>query len=106
RYDIEEVTRAAKAFTAGQIGPELLRDLKLRVDRDRFLDVDRTVFAVRRVVQLTQTGVASAGIVPGVRALNSSRLLQFYNFQPDVGIELFKQYGQSRTHDAGSHQHQ
>ena len=106
RHCIEEVAWAAEAFTAGQVGPELLRDFELGIDGDGFLDVDRAVFAVRCVVQLTETGVTGAGIVPGIRAFNGPGFLQFDNLQPDVGIEFLEQYCQSRTHDAGSHQHQ
>src|ERR1700746_1018112 len=51
-----------------EVGPELAREVELDVDIERLRDVDASVAAGRGVVQLTERGVAGAGVVPGARA--------------------------------------
>lgn len=95
----------AKGALFGQVRPELLRHLELGVDVHGFLDIDRAVGCLRRVVQLTQPGVAGTGVVPRVGTLRGTRIHQLNDFQLEAGVELFEQYGQGGTHDAGPYQY-
>jgi hypothetical protein len=52
---------------ANEVRPELAGDVELDVDFEGFVDVDRSVSALRRIVELAIGSVASAGIVPSMR---------------------------------------
>jgi hypothetical protein len=49
-----------------QIGPELPREVELRIDVQSLGDVDASVASLWRIVQLTQRRVARAGVVPRI----------------------------------------
>ncbi len=88
-----------------EVGPELLGHLELRVDVYGFLDIDRTIACLRRVVQLAQARVTGTGVVPGVGTLGGTRIHQLDDFKFEGRIKLFEQYGQGSTHDASAYQY-
>jgi hypothetical protein len=96
--------RTERAFL-GQVGPKLPRHLELGVDVHGFFDIDGAIGGLRRVVQLAKPGVTGTGVVPRVGTLRGSRIHQLDDFQLDCGVELFEQYGQGGTHDAGPYQY-
>ena len=63
RAGIDETARVRDRAFADQVGPKLAGQIELRVDFESLRDVDATVFALRRLVQLAIGGVARAGIV-------------------------------------------
>ena len=105
RHRADERLGRAKGALLGQVSPELFRHLELGVDVHGFLDVDGTIGGLRRVVQLAQPGVAGTGVVPRVGTLRGTRIHQLNDFQREAGVELFEQYGQGGTHDAGPYQY-
>ncbi len=100
----ERLCRAERAL-ARQMSPKLLRDFELGVDVHGFLDIDGAIGGGRCVVQLAQTGMTGAGVVPRVGTLRSAGIHQLNDFQLEAGVELFEQYGQRGTHDARSDQY-
>ncbi len=101
----DERTGGAERAFARQVGPELPGDLELGVDVNRFFGVDRAISRFRRVVQLAQPGVAGACVVPGVGALCRTGIHQLDDFNLEVRVQLFEQYGEGGTHDARPDQH-
>ena len=65
RNRIHEATHVGHHAVLRRVGPELPGHLELLVDAHRFGDVDRPVRQPRRIEQLTEPGVAGAGVVPG-----------------------------------------
>ena len=105
RHRADEGLGRAEGALFGQVGPELLRHLELGIDVHGFLDVDGAVGGLRRVVELAQPGVTGTGVVPRVRTLRGTGIHQLDDFQLDRGVELFEQYSQGGTHDAGPNQY-
>ncbi|MCY1411761.1 hypothetical protein D9M71_271510 [compost metagenome] len=104
RDRVDEVLRRAEAVLADHVGPELFGNLELGVDVDGFLDIDGAIRRLRGVVQLAETGVTGAGVVPRVGAFDRPGFLQFDDLQVDGGIEFLQQGCKGRTHDAGANQ--
>ncbi|RMQ69531.1 Homocysteine S-methyltransferase protein [Pseudomonas syringae pv. tomato] len=100
----ERLCRTESAF-ARQKGPELLRDLELGIDVHGFLDVDGAISRRRRVIELAQTGMTGAGVVPRIGTLRSTGIHKLNDFQLEAGVELLEQYRQRGTHDARSDQY-
>ena len=71
RGGVDEVDGRVEHALLDEGRPELAALLELLVDRDRLGRVDRAVGALGHVVQLAEGGVAGAGVVPGVRALEA-----------------------------------
>ena len=69
RAGMDESPRVRDRAFADQVGPQLTRQIELRVDLERLGNVDIPVFALRRVVQLAIGRVAGARVVPGLRTL-------------------------------------
>ena len=66
-HRIDELPRRVDHAGRDGVRPELERLLELREDIDDLLDLHGAVgFARRRVTQLTDAGVAGAGVVPAV----------------------------------------
>src|SRR5262249_22202344 len=85
-----------------EVGPELPREVKLDVDFERLRDVDAAVAPRRCVVQLTERGVAGAGVVPGTRALLGLLSENLEHLDPEIGLQLLQEDAQGHAHDAGS----
>ena len=65
----------ARCFT--RIGPKLARQIELHVDFQRLGNVDASIAALGRVVQLAIRRMAGARVVPGVGALPAPRRQAF-----------------------------
>src|SRR5690606_32059078 len=68
RDGVDESARLLKDAVLHLVRPELLGDLERLGNAYRLADVDAAVGFLRRVVQLAERRMASAGIVPGVGA--------------------------------------
>src|SRR5262249_58093318 len=84
-----------------EVGPQLPREVELDVDLEGLRDVDAPVATRRGVIELTERGVAGAGVVPGARALLSFLLQHFEHLDPEIGLKLLQKNAQGRAHDAG-----
>ena len=63
-----------------------------------------SVGSLRGVVELAQGGVPGAGVVPGVGALQPSRVQTLEDHHLPVGLEVVEQGGERGAHDAGAHE--
>ena len=73
------------------VAPKLLRVFKLLKNFDRVADVDRAVrFAVGRVTELADAGVAGAGVVPTVGAFLREIFGHFVDLDRKARIEAFE----------------
>ena len=89
---------------ANKVGPELPREVELGVDVQGARNVDRTVAALRRVVELAEGGVTGPGVVPGVRTLFGRALKGFEHGDIEVRLYFLQQRGEGCAHDPGPDQ--
>lgn len=85
------------------VAPKLFGAFELLKNFDRVADVDRAVgFAVGRVTEFANTGVAGAGVVPAVGTFLGEVLGHFVDLERKLRIEAFEQSGEVGGHDAAA----
>src|SRR5690606_34536263 len=97
---VDELARSGQDLLLYEVGPELQGHLEVGVDRQRTADGDVAIIGFGSVIELTVTGVPSAGIVPAIRALVSNVIQTFDQGNGHLGIELFEQHSERGAHDA------
>ena len=97
---VDELGRRRQYLLLNQVGPELQGHLEVGIDRQRAVDSDAAIIGFGGVVQLTVTGVPSAGIVPAIRALVSNVIQTFDQGNGHMRIQLFEQHSERGAHDA------
>jgi len=103
RGGIDERTRVLKHPLLDLPGEELTGDLERLIDLHRLADVDLAVL-LRRVVELGQRRVASAGVVPAVGALLRHLVQALDHLHRPTRLQLVEPHRQGGTHDAAAHQ--
>ncbi|CCK09169.1 hypothetical protein BN128_3285 [Cronobacter sakazakii 696] len=84
--------------------PELTRNHKRFIDFQRFGHVNRTVFTLRRIVQLHVRGVAGACVIPAVGRFKRHAVQFFHHQLFPVWLDLLKDRTERRAHDAAANQ--
>src|SRR5215813_1960817 len=72
-----------------QIRPELTGKIELGVDLQSLCNVDTAVIFLWGIVQLTECGMASAGVVPRIRAFLRLAAQDFVDLYFQAGIKFF-----------------
>jgi hypothetical protein len=103
-YGMNEGSRVGDRARLHQIGPELAGEIELGVDLQGLGNVHASVRVLGSVVQLTERGVAGAGVVPRVRAFLGLAAQHFVDLDVQPRIELLQDDGQGRAHDASADQ--
>ncbi len=104
RSRIDERARIRQRTQLNEVRPELPGNLELLVHLDRTRDVDRSVGALRGVVQLTESGVAGARVVPRVRALEGDISEPLEDLDAPVRLQLLQQGAEGCAHDPAANQ--
>jgi hypothetical protein len=102
RNRMDEGLRVRDRALLHQIGPELSRQVELHIDSQRLGNVDASIAALRRVVQLAIRGMAGAGIVPGVGALQGRTAERLEHHDVERRFELLQAHRQRGAHDPGA----
>ena len=105
RNGVEETAHVRQQPVLDRIRPELPCHLELLVDLNRFVDVDRAVGPLRRVIQFAQPRVTGACVVPRVAALGGRAVQALDQRHRPVRLHLPQQCTERGGHDAGAHQH-
>ena len=71
-----------------QVSPELPREIELPVNCQGLGNVDAPVASFRRIVQFAQRSMASARVIPRVRAFFRGALQSFENCNLQFGLTL------------------
>ena len=99
---MDEGLRICDRLLIHQIGPKLSRQIELHVDVQRLGNVDASISALGRVVQLAIRGVAGAGVVPGIGALQRGTAKRLEHLDLEPGLELLQKHSQRGAHDPGA----
>ena len=104
RNGVDELVGLGQHPVADQVRPELARDLELLVDLHGARDVDGAVGELGRVVELAEGGVAGAGVVPGVGALEGDIGEPLEDGDGPGRFQLLEQRSEGRAHDPAADQ--
>src|SRR5271163_402898 len=102
---MDEVPRVSNGALPDQMGPELTRDVELRVDFQRPGDVDAAIRALGGVIQLAIGGVSGACVVPGAGALQRAVRQDLQGRDGERGLELLEQRAKRGAHDSRADQY-
>lgn len=101
---VDERLRIVQHLAVDLVGPELLGDLKVLVDRHRLADIHRAVRGLAGVVQFAERRVTGARVVPAVGAFFGD-LVQALDHLDGPAWFQFVQIGtQGGAHDAATDQ--
>src|SRR5690606_31439933 len=82
--------------------PELQRLLELSVDDVCLRGIDRAVGSLRRVVELTKSGVTGASVVPSPGALLANRIQALVGDNRPVRTHACEEHAERSAHDAAT----
>ena len=102
RDRMDEALRVGDCARLHQIGPELAREVELDVHIQCLGNVDRSVGALGRIVELAVGRMAGAGVIPGVRALERGAAQRLEHLDIERGFKLLQQHAEGCAHDAGT----